>query len=289
MGCPRSGTSFLARLIGSHSDIAYLEEPRMGELAANLIKNNTRLLMVKESMKVLSKDAYKTEKRYHGQVKLDSQTVTNLSSECLADVRTFIERSIQEFLKETQKSVFLEKTPENVLYVEELKSVFPEARFIHIIRDGRDVASSFLFRNLFQKWKNPVQGDSPIDQLGRLWKRCVENGRRASKTLGDDYYEIRYEDLVEDLRSTMVPLMKWMGLQWSSEMDLASEELCGGFDRGRVRAFKKRLTKEQINLFEKRQGNLLRDLGYGLESSWSAETKQEEKMFYPEGGQSEEV
>ena len=81
-----------------------------------------------------------------------------------------------------------DKTPRYVRKLELISRVFPEARFVHVIRDGRDVALSLLERD----W-----GPKTIEQAASLWRKRVRAGRRAGAILGRRcYIEVRYEDLV---------------------------------------------------------------------------------------------
>lgn len=79
---------------------------------------------------------------------------------------------------------WVEKTPMNVLHIAKIAEVFPEAKFIHMIRDGRDCAASF-----HRRWHY-----NPQWTLFR-WKKAVHNGRSQGRKLPDRYIEIRYEDL----------------------------------------------------------------------------------------------
>ena len=81
-----------------------------------------------------------------------------------------------------------DKTPG---YVKRMKAIghgLPEARFIHLIRDGRDVAIS--------RRKRGMGAEKPMGDVADLWKRRIENARRQAKRLRGRYLEIRYEDLV---------------------------------------------------------------------------------------------
>ena len=65
-----------------------------------------------------------------------------------------------------------------------------EARFVHLIRDGRDVALSRLRRGMGE--------DKPIADVAELWRRRIENARRQARRLRGRYLELRYEDLVAE-------------------------------------------------------------------------------------------
>ena len=71
-------------------------------------------------------------------------------------VRRFISGMFDLAMNETEKKRWLEKTPTNILYMKELLEIFPEAKFIHIYRDGRDVAASIIANGFWPIWKNDV-------------------------------------------------------------------------------------------------------------------------------------
>jgi hypothetical protein len=83
-----------------------------------------------------------------------------------------------------------DKTPGYVKRMRTIGDALGEARFIHLIRDGRDVALSRV--------KRGMGTDKPIGDVAHLWKRRIENGRKQAKRLRGRYLELRYEDLVTD-------------------------------------------------------------------------------------------
>jgi hypothetical protein len=82
------------------------------------------------------------------------------------------------------KTRWCEKTPMHVFHMRELAQCFPSAKFIHIIRDGRDCAASF-----HRRW-----GYEPRTTMQR-WKKAVAEGCFQGTALGDRYLEVFYEDL----------------------------------------------------------------------------------------------
>jgi hypothetical protein len=92
------------------------------------------------------------------------------------------------FAQDRGKVRYGDKTPAYVHHITALAALFPEGRFMHLIRDGRDVALS--------RFDHPTMSAAPLE-LAILWKRGVEKGRRAGRRLEPGrYLEVRYEDLV---------------------------------------------------------------------------------------------
>lgn len=163
-----------------------------------------------------------------------------------------------------------DKTPLNVLSIARLADTFPEARFIHIIRDGRDVAAS-LTRMSF--------GPNTFGEAVLRWKRLVQTGQRQGLALGASrYYEVRYEDLVERPERTLRDLCDFIDLRFEPEMlhfyERADEVLNGvqlptnhswihqPVTKG-LRDWRSQLRPSDIALFEALAGRFARTLGYG--------------------------
>jgi len=115
-----------------------------------------------------------------------------------------------------QKHRWAEKTPSHIFHLPLLDSGFTDARFIHVVRDGRDVAISK------QKlgWANG-QGKDTIARLvwgAKSWEYSVRSGRQAQKTLGSRYLEIRYEDLVLDQDRVLGELGRFLNIEVNRDM-----------------------------------------------------------------------
>lgn len=82
------------------------------------------------------------------------------------------------------KKIWCEKTPMHVHHLRLLAQEFPESKFIHIVRDGRDCAASF-----HRRWKF-----NPVRTIYR-WKHAVSAGKRQGSLLGARYHEVRYEEI----------------------------------------------------------------------------------------------
>jgi hypothetical protein len=101
-----------------------------------------------------------------------------------------------------------DKTPKYVMNMPLIQRALPEARFVHVIRDGRDVALSVLDRT--------VRGIDAAHVAGR-WKRKVSKAREVSPRL-DHYLEIRYEDLILDTEPTLRRVTEFIELPWDQAM-----------------------------------------------------------------------
>ena len=85
-----------------------------------------------------------------------------------------------------------------------------EARFVHLIRDGRDVALSRRARGM--------GADKPIADVAELWRRRIENARKQAKRLRGRYLELRYEDLVADPEPALRRVCELIELEYDPAM-----------------------------------------------------------------------
>lgn len=158
------------------------------------------------------------------------------------------------------KPRWAEKTPGHVFFIKLIHEVYPEAQFIHIIRNGGEVVRSL--QNM--KW-----APRKIRWSCSRWVDSVQAGRTAGSQLSTDLYtEIRYEDLVADPASNVQALCKFLGEPFAPQM-LAFHEPANnswGVDAKPLSA--KPVNKyRELTLFERFMlarvgGALLRELGY---------------------------
>jgi hypothetical protein len=100
-------------------------------------------------------------------------------------------------------------TPEHLLFLERIKETIPDALVIHIIRDGRDVALS----TDKQKYVKRLPWDRQPSKMaaGLYWEWMVNKGRRDGRNLGDDYAEVKFEELIREPRETLARLGQFIG------------------------------------------------------------------------------
>jgi hypothetical protein len=108
------------------------------------------------------------------------------------------------------KELYGDKTPHFVKHIPLLARLFPETRFVHVVRDGRDAALAFRQRDF---------GPRSVVDAALYWKRNVERGQAAGRRLGPDRYtEVRYEDLVSEPEPTVRAVCAFLGLEFQAEM-----------------------------------------------------------------------
>ncbi len=176
-----------------------------------------------------------------------------------------------------------ERTPDNIRALETLHEMFPEARFIQIIRDGRDAAVSGWFHNLrvSPDWTRKTFGTLPryVGNFARNWVREVKAGRAFEKRYPAQYTEIRYEDLKQDTAAGVKPLLEFLGVDTGKKAVAQCctagdfKRLAGGrepgkenrdshFRKGTVGDWREHFDAEATEAFERHAGKLLKQLDY---------------------------
>lgn len=136
-------------------------------------------------------------------------------------VRTFYDA----YTEQRGKPRWGEKTPTYVQKMKLIQRALPEARFVHVIRDGRDVALSVLDRTV---------RDLTAADVARRWQKKITKAREDSPKLRH-YTEVRYEDLILDTEPVLRGVTEFIELPWDDAM-LAYHERSGERLREMARA-----------------------------------------------------
>lgn len=138
-------------------------------------------------------------------------------------VAAFIDEFFGRYAADRGKRRWAEKTPKNILHIEYLFRLFPEARFIHMIRDPRDVYCSVVAKahTTTPRWLGVTAEDT-----ARGWVRRVATGLNWR---GDQrYLEVRYEDLVSYPREVMAHVLLFLMEPWDERILEAEPTVNGG-------------------------------------------------------------
>jgi hypothetical protein len=163
---------------------------------------------------------------------------------------------------------WIDHTPWNTQYGATLFELFPEAKMIHIVRDGRAVAASILS---LKDWAKITT----VDQAAHYWLERVAYGLAAESSYGQErVIRVRYEDLVCDPERELSRISAYLQIDYQPQMvdgcgfkvpnyTLRQHSLVGKpLDVTRIGAWENKLTPRQIEIFESMTGDMLRYLGY---------------------------
>jgi hypothetical protein len=184
--------------------------------------------------------------------------------------------------------------PDNVQHAERVKRDIPNALFVHIIRDGRDIALSLKKMGGFAPlpWDRG-QKDSLV-ATSLYWEWMVRKGREHGGKFRGDYIEIRYEDLITNPEATLDRVGSFLdhdldygriqrtGLGRLSETNSSFREEGDKEQLNPLGRWKERLTREEIAAIEAAVGQSLEENGYPLTSS-TAERQQSFRRFSMRG------
>jgi Sulfotransferase family len=164
--------------------------------------------------------------------------------------------------------------PDNLLCMPTIKNEIPEALFIHIIRDGRDVAVAVNRAGFIRPL--PFDYQEKLLIAGSHWMWKVKKGREYSRPIGSDYIEVSYERLVTRPEETLAQLSCFLGQNLDYKRirqtavgavscpnsSFVEELCCGRFSP--IGRWKRQLSNRQIENLEALLGPTLVELGYTL-------------------------
>jgi len=199
VGVGRSGTTLLRLMLDSHPELAIPPE-------THFIPELTRAFpgrRVNPDEFAARLDAHRRWGDFHLEAGEVSDRVAALRRPRVGDAL----RAFYELYAEHQgKARWGDKTPKYLLHMKRIQRVLPEARFIHLIRDGRDVALSKADRS-----------GRDVEESAVIWRKRIAKARRQSARL-DHYLELRYEDLVLDAEPTLRRACEFLDLEWDQGM-----------------------------------------------------------------------
>jgi hypothetical protein len=306
LGQQKSGTTWLMRILDSHPEILCKGEGRF--FGADWRQESVKRIDAKRPPSTLYNAVLDAE-YLRLWIERSVWSRDNPADEHLDNLtRMAIDYFLTGELLETGKKMVGDKspllTPE---MIREVAKIYPEARLIHIIRDGRDAAVSAVHHswNFGKAKKNagasakreadrrgPREASESMFAGNSLEKMAAEWGERVAKTiddgpalLGENYTEVRYEDLLDRPCEEVRRLLEFLGAESGEETvnrcvsSASFEKLSKGRKRGEEDAtsfFRKGVAGDWRNVFTERDkrifkevaGDLLIELGYERNHDW---------------------
>ncbi len=244
-GTPRSGTTLVRRILDRHPALC------CGPETSILLPGGMRLEQVASAYRMPIEE-------------LRGMMAGSVSQGAFVDAFGSRYREVRG------RARWAEKTPLNVLCFDWVLERFPEARLIHVVRDGRDVVCS-MRQHPDRRWVDGVEvrelRPQPVDAYARRWVRDTQAGiaRRGDPR----YLEVRYEELVADPERVMRGLLEALGEPWVPEV-LVDRTPSGGkrahagsrITTGSVGRWRQDLTVDERRRVQAIGGTLLGELGY---------------------------
>jgi hypothetical protein len=283
---PCSGTTLLRMMLDAHSEVAIPPETHFfGDLVkrAREIRAEDRKPTPEELTTVI------TGNRRWGDFHLDEAALRErMDRRGRTTVRHALRAFYSLYAEGQGKPRWGDKTPDYLLTMSRLSRALPEARFVHLIRDGRDVAVSR------RRWRERAGAeDRPVDAWAGQWSRWISAGRQQAEKV-DHYLEIRYEDLIAETEPTLRRVCGFVELEFEPGMleyhrrseerlreldhSLPAEDGKGAREAGhrqakhaltaappqesKVQEWRTAMSAADRTAFEAKAGELLAELGY---------------------------
>ena len=234
MGAPGSGTTLLYDTLCTHKDLAYvtLNMLRTGIHRHGRFAGDRRValfkvqnLVHKDRASSLPHEANAFWIKYFGTY--NYMTEDDFTQEMAAYYRKNV-AAVQKLWKRPR---FINKNLQHCVRVKLLHRIFPDAKFIHIIRDGRAVAYSILNKKgganptMFLLSLEKILGDryrperSELFNYGQAWAELIKKAKEACAFGNDSYCEVRYEDLITKPQEEIRRVAGFCDLGWYDEFE----------------------------------------------------------------------
>jgi hypothetical protein len=274
IGAPRSGTTWLQAMLGAHPSICTTGELKLFDLFTGRWA-----------------DAWEFQLRLQAAGGAPrGLTAVWTEAEFYRFLREFLERVYTRVLAlKPQATVILDKSPGYSNYVEHISRLLPQAKFIHLIRDGRDVAVSLQAAS--RSWGR-LWAPQEVESAAAFWKSTVLAAQKARSWAGR-YLEVRYEALLTNGVPILRQVFDFAGLPMTHEEVLAIFEAHqfekmrdearrgespgppeGFFRKGRAGDWQNAFSPLERYVFHETAGDLLGRLGYA-EGAWWVERPHE--------------
>lgn len=161
-----------------------------------------------------------------------------------------------------------EKTPHNIFYVDVLVDMFPDARFIHVVRDPRAVAQSMNASSYYS-------GETIFNALN--WRKSIRDGEALFQDhlRPEQHHTVRYENLVRQPESTLRSVCAFLGESFEPQMlrfyetaerDMAGQirtpSIAGPVTEEAVSKWRERLVHAAVAIIERLCGEEMEAYGY---------------------------
>ena len=266
MGCQKSGTTWVQMLLDAHPQVCCGGEGHLGNMVGPLVEGAIKAY----------NDAPRT-------------TISVGGAQTFSLVRLFADQILASYLATSPNPdavrIVGDKTPESALAVGPLDKMYPGARFIQIIRDGRDAAVSGWAHLQRQgtAGKFATFADYAAYFAEYHWVAYITRARQAAEQLGDRYIEVRYEILHDEPHAHTRRLFEFLGVDSTDDavgkcVEAASfskatrgrrpgdEDPSSHFRKGIVGDWVNHFDADCLARFESVAGDLLGELGYVTES-----------------------
>jgi len=268
IGCPRSGTTVFQLLLDSHPLIAVPPESHFFLSYRRLLDNPAFDLTSSRHFDLFLRMVEKDWRIRNW--KLDSP-LAEIYSNVPRSPAHFIDMLFSAYARQEGKVHWGDKTPQHAQCLETILAVFPQARIIHLVRDGRDVAESLARVHI---------GPQSITGRARRWRHYINRVEQVRSHISPSRFKaVRFEDLVMRTEETMAAVFRFLEEEPADRgRNIASRDSAAGrqyrtssplhssaarpLSGDKIGVYKKNMTEREKEIFESIAGRELRANGY---------------------------
>lgn len=282
LGSQRSGTTMLRLMLNNHPNLAIPHEsvfitvyfPKLSHYGDLRDHDNAKRLL---------EDVSQHPQVRRGKLIVNSDAILDRPIETYRD---FIDAIFQTYAAALGKPRWGDKTPSYTADIDIIRGIFPDAKIVHLVRDGRDVVLS----HKSIEW---ASGNLPKLVLDWQWKTTIAH--KVGAVLKDDFLEIRYEDLVRRPEEILRSICRFIDEPYEPAMlnyserakDVVPAESLKWHrnsimppDPSQVNMWKTRLSKAERIIFEQLAGETLDLFGYEREHLAPTMASRALKIYY---------
>jgi len=299
LGSPRSGTTWLQRVLAAHPNVATPQETHLFALylAPYYARWERQKRVSERNLQAIESagGAGDPAGRLLGLATILDDEDVDFAGRSLLDA--VMRRTVEAVADERDDiRVVIEKTPSNAEHTDLIERIAPTTRYIHVIRDPRDVAASLIAAS--NDWGGRW-APRTADSAARMWMEHLEGARKVSGHT-DRYLEVRYEDMRQDLPGQLTRILDFLDLPADGVAELATSkgefaykpemrkrmgaetvEPAAFSGEGKVRHG---LSSSQQLIVEHRTAALRAELGYGPTERWPARSSAQRAAVVPVAG-----
>ncbi|TLU65781.1 sulfotransferase [Thalassotalea litorea] len=278
VGCPRSGTTLLQVKLSAIDDLAIPPEDDFILRFYYLMDQDCNKYLSNDDIDLLLDDLFEHDNNTFSQWHVKRTQIEKCIGEYTQlNLRQFIECIYRAFLNRLEnKRRWGCKVPYFAAHIPVLHKIFPNARFIHIVRDGRAAYQSMLERRFHPNARQYPR--SPFN-IAWQWQKFVSLAHNASTNLNEQFLTIHYESLLENPEQIYLQLANFLQVEESQlnqdyyqnildnqliRQDNIELYVKPKIDASKAQRWQKELSQYQVVCFEAVAGKTLVEMGYPL-------------------------
>lgn len=285
VGCPRSGTTLLQVLLDSHPHVCIPPESFIFTRFSDIFKTYGDLQKT-QNLEALITDFLSDERIKEWKLKASSRDLLNTVSE--PTIKGAITALFEAYSQQEGKAFWGDKTPQHAFNLDDIKTIFPKAKIIHLVRDGRDVAESL---------NRVYLGPKSIYRIAKYWNAYITAFQKFKDNYTEnDFIEIQYEDLAVDPNSQIQRIFNFLNIDANAinfqqaknterkaqyhGMAMHHQSVTEPVFKKKIGVFKGAFSERQVSIFETIAGRSLQAYGYSLVSSKGMEVSLYEQIQF---------